>query len=112
MSKRFPLTWPEWSGGVEKAFQFLEEMEELRARGIQPSEEDALMLPVITLMVAKYHRNGRRKDRGRQHASGAREESSNMQTSDHSRVSGSRSLSGISILVSDNPSRRPQPEYF
>ena len=63
MAKHFPLTWSEWSGGVEKAFQFLEEMEELKARGVQPSEEDALMLPVITLMVAKYHRNGRRKER-------------------------------------------------
>jgi len=34
-----------------------------------------------------------------------------MHTSDHSRLSRRPLLSGISILISDSPSRRPQPEY-
>jgi|GEM_PF-5685993 len=63
MARNFPLSWPEWTEGIERAYQFVEEVDKRQLAGEPLSEEEERMLPVIRDCIQKYARNGHRKRR-------------------------------------------------
>lgn len=57
----FPMTWEDWSGGVENIYAFLEEVEGRIARGEPLTEKQKELYPVFRGIREKYHRTGRKK---------------------------------------------------
>jgi hypothetical protein len=61
VTKNFPMTWDDWKGGVENAYQALAEFEERIAQGEVLSNKDQLLLDRLREVTAKYPQSGQKK---------------------------------------------------
>lgn len=57
----FPMTWNDWKGGVENAYQFLAEFEARIAQGEALLDQERILFQRLREVTVKYSPDGRKK---------------------------------------------------